>query len=272
MLINRRLATREIFTKGSNSGLKALSIGSLSLLGVAHQSGKLPLSGVMTALVNPHNSEADFSDEAVGLPLIASLNVNYNIFVEDKLPEPLWSNMEARTEVYDEYKYELATVILQSALKKAKALYENVDKYVHIFAMGLIVPMYNEEDYNKGVLLGDLPSEVQLLITQLHNYTEWLLGLQMTNEHPEEIYEMIYELAYKHAKHGDRLVSYKEALSLLDKVEQLDYKLRLPEKVKPGHTVLETAPILGALRNMDPNRNIKATYIQPAQFREYLTV
>jgi len=226
----------------------------------------------MTALVDPQNEDADFSDEAVGLPLIASLNVNYNTLVRDELPNPLWSNMEARTEVYDEYKYELATTILQSALEKAKALYENVDLYVHNFAMGLIIGPVDMQDYKIEVLREDLPQELQLLIIQLHNYAEWLLGLQMTNEHPEDIYDRIYDLAYKHAKSGDRLVSYEEALSLLDKVEQLEYKLKLPEKVKPGKTVLETAPILGALRNMDPNRNIRPTYIQPAQFREYLTV
>lgn len=272
ILIHGQLATKEIFTQRTQSGLKAMLIGSLSLLGVIHHSGKLPLSGVMTALVNPHNSEADFSDEAVGLPLRASLNVNYNALVKDVLPDPLWSNMDARTEVYDEYKYELATVILQTALKKAKALYENVDKYVHDFAMGLIVGPYNCENYSEKVMREDLPHELNLLLTQLHNYAEWLLGLQMTNEHPEDIYDCIYDLAYKHAKSGDRLVTYEKALSLLDKVEQLEYKLRLPEKVKPGRTVLETAPILGALRNMDPNRNIRATYNQAPKFREYLTV
>nr|WGZ76274.1 putative RNA-dependent RNA polymerase [Rhizoctonia solani mitovirus IF] len=266
MLINRQLTTKEIFTKRSTSGLKAMLIGSLSLLGVTHHNGKLPLSGVMTALVNPHNSEADFSDEAIGLPLRASLNVNYNILVKDELPDPLWSHMDARTEVCDEYKTELATVTLQSALKRAKALYENVDKYVHIFAMRLIVPWYNKEDYKKGFLRTDLPDELNLLIIQLHNYTEWMLGLQMTNEHPEDIYDELYDLACKHAESGDHLVTYERARSLLDKVEQLEYKLKLPERVKPEKTILETAPILGALRNMDPNRNIRPTYIRSAEY------
>nr|UIW13860.1 MAG: RNA-dependent RNA polymerase [Rhizoctonia solani mitovirus 78] len=272
MLINGALATKEIFTKSSRSAANALSIGSLSLLGIAHSKELLSLSGVMTALVNPHNSEADFSDEAVGLPLVASLNVNYDIFVKSQIPDPLWSNMDARTEVYDEYKYELATVILQTALKRAKLLYENVDKYVHKFAMGLIVGPHNLTDPKEGVLRTDLPSELRLLMIQLHNYAEWLLGLQMTSEHPEDIYESLYDLAYKHAKSHDRLVSHKDALAWLDKVEQLEFKLKLPEKVVPGKTVHETAPILGFLRNMDPNRNVKATYTQMPRFTEYLTV
>lgn len=271
LLIKGKLATYEIFTQGSSQGAKALSIGSLSLLGVSLQNKVLPLSGVMTALVDPHNEEADFSDEAVGLPLKASLNVNYATSVLREIPEPLWNNMEARTEVFDEYKYELATVILQTALKRAKVLYENVDKYVHQFAMGLIMSPVNLTDPKAGTLRTDLPSELNLLMIQLHNYSEWVLGLQGSKEHPEDIYESLMDICYKQAKTHDRLVSHEEALAWLDKVEKLEFKLRLPEKVAPGKTVHETAPILTVLRNMDPNRNIKATYTIVPKFTEYLS-
>nr|WAY16627.1 putative RNA-dependent RNA polymerase [Binucleate Rhizoctonia mitovirus 14] len=251
--------------------VKSFSLGVLSLFGTFYQNGKMSLKELMTALVNPHYSEADYSGEAVGLPLTASLKVAHGIINDSSIAEDrepiLWSHMAARTEVFDEYKYELATIMLQSALKKARVLYEKYELYTHLFARELWIGAYDVEDFNRPILHSDLPYEYRELDTQLHNFAERLLGLQDTKEHPEEIYDDLYALANKQAKHMDRLVSFRDAALWLDRVETLEFKLTLPEKVAPGKTILESAPILGALRNMDPNKTVKATYLQEAKFQ-----
>lgn len=262
-----------LLSKDSGVRVKLFSLGILSLFGTLYQSGKVSLKELMTALVNPHYSEADYSGEAVGLPLRASLNAIFNIMndsssssFEDR-EEIQWSKMETRTEVFDEYKYELATIMLQSALKKARVLYENYELYVHRYAEALWNKCYDMEDFKRVIPNSDLPREYRLLDIQLHNLAERLLGLQDTTEHPEEVYERLYELALKQAKTHDRLVPFADAAKWLDRIETLEFKLTLPEKVAPGKTILESAPILGALRNMDPNKSVKVTYTQEARFK-----
>jgi hypothetical protein len=269
---NGKSAPRLLSTD-NNTRVKLFALGILSLFGTLYQSGKVSLKELMTALVNPHFCEADYSGEAVGLPLRASLNAIFNIMNDSSIKsfedreEIQWSKMETRTEVFDEYKYELATIMLQSALKKARVLYENYELYTHRYAEALWMKAYDSEDFKRIIPNSDLPGEYRLLDIQLHNFAERLLGLQDTTEHPEEIYEQLYALALLQAKTHDRHLSFADAAKWLDRVETLEFKLTLPEKVAPGKTILESAPILGALRNMDPNRSVKVTYTQEARFK-----
>jgi len=227
----------------------------------------MSLKELLTVLVNPHYEDADYSGKAVGLPLVTSTKAAYEVINGLKPAEGLvWPGQEARDEVFKEYSPELATITLQSALKKAKLLYELYESYVNKFARGMIIPVFNSTDSSLGVDITDLPSDYSLLLIQLRNFANHLLGLEFNLEHPEELYDEIYDLCLRQAEAQDRLVSYEQASKWLEKVEEMEFTLTLPEPDAPGTTVLESAPILAALRNMDPDRNVKATYVNPPVF------
>jgi len=267
---NGRSASAMVFNKTKNiATTKLFSLSILSLFGTFYQSGKMSLKELLTVLVNPHYEDADYSGEAVGLPLVTSIKAAYEVLKDSKPAEGLvWPGQEARDEVFKEYSPELATIMLQSALKKAKVLYEKYETYVQIFAAGMIIPVHNLDTELGELDRTDLPSDYRLLLTQLENFANHLLGLEFNVEHPEELYDTIYDLAYKQAKAHDRLVTFEQASQWLERVENMEFTLSLPKKEKPGMTILESAPILNALRNMDPNRNIKATYVNPPIFKD----
>jgi hypothetical protein len=267
---NGRSASAMVFSKTKNvATTKLFALSILSLFGTFYQSGKMSLKELLTVLVNPHYEDADYSGEAVGLPLVTSIKAAYEVLLDSKPAEGLvWPGQEARDEVFKEYSPELATVMLQSALKKSKVLYEKYETHVRNFAGGMIIPVTNLVTGSMVLDRTDLPSDYSLLLTQLDNFANHLLGLEFNIEHPEELYETIYDLAYKQAKAHDRLVSFEQASQWLERVENMEFTLSLPEKEKPGKTILESAPILSALRNMDPNRSIKATYVNPPIFKD----
>jgi len=238
--------------KGGQKANRYLALGILSLLGSLYQSGKISQKVLMTALVNPHYEDADYSGEAVGLPLRASLNVAFSTLNDPDSPgEVTWSHQETRDEVFKEYKSELATIMLQAALKKASLLLENSELYVQQFAQKCYFPaIYADDVTDAKVDYNDYPSDYKLLLTQIENFVNRALGLEDTSEDPETLYDTIYKLAYEQAK-WERM-SFEEASKWLEKVETFEYKLTLKEAAKPGRTVLESAPILSAMRQMDP--------------------
>uniref|UniRef100_A0AAU6NDL5 RNA-dependent RNA polymerase n=1 Tax=Rhizoctonia solani mitovirus 39-Ph TaxID=3162542 RepID=A0AAU6NDL5_9VIRU len=259
------------FVKSNTKGQKLFALGTLSLFGTLYQSGKMSLKTLMMSLVNPHYEDADYSGEAVGLPLKASLELAFNILTNQPVPEEPFSKMERRQEVYDEYAPELATKMLQAALAKARTLYENQDVLIRRFANAMHFHYFYKEDAMKAVPLADLPPEVRLLYIQIENFANHVLGMEYTTNDPETIYDDLYALALKQAKAQDRLVSFEEASRWLDKVESLEFKLTLSEAQKPGKTILESAPILKTLRDMDPNRTVRVTYHLAPQFKELLS-
>lgn len=244
---------------------KYFALGILSLLGTLYQNGTLPLRVLMTALVNPHYEDADFSGEAIGLPQRASLNAAFSMLKDATTANQIsFSKQEVRDEVYEEYASELATVMLQSALKKAQLLLGNSE---------LLVQQFSERTYYKGIYsditgpgyvvkdINDYPSDYRLLLIQIENFTNWTLGLEFAKEDPEWLHDTIYDLAYKQAKYNH--VTFEEASRWLERVEALEYKLTLQEAAKPGKTILESAPILSAIRNMS---GLKPTYLKPIHY------
>jgi len=266
----------------THKGVRLFTLGILSLLGTLYQSGKLPLRVLMTALVNPKYSDADYSGEAVGLPLRASLNAAFSILENPENGSKVeFSNQEARDEVYKEYKSELSTIMLQSALKKAQLLSGNSELLVQQFSRSMIwLPIWIEyPDYaysirktDKARVISDLnpkwdefDADFKLLLIQIENYANNILGLEHAKVDPETLYDTIYDLAYKQAKWEN--ITFEESQSWLERVEALEYKLTLQEKAEPGKTILESAPILGALRQMDPNKFIRPSYLDGPKFQ-----
>lgn len=253
----------------NHRGVKLFALGILSLLGTLYQSGKIPLKVLMTALVNPNYSDADYSGQAVGLPLRASLDAAFSVLKDATTgPGITFSKQETRDEIYDEYKSELSTVMLQSALKKAQLVLGNSELLVQQFAQKTYFPpIYREGDskvLGTRVPMEDLPSDYKLLLIQIENFTNWSLGLEFAKENPEDLYEELYQLCYKQAKYNH--VNFEDASRWLERVEALEFKLTLQDKEKPGKTILESAPILGAVRQMDPNKFIRPTYLNGPRF------
>lgn len=249
-------------------GTKLFALGILSLLGTLYQQGICPLKVLMTALVNPNYSDADYSGQAVGLPLRASLDAAFSMLKDATTgPGISFSKQEVRDEIYNEYKSELATIMLHSALKKAQLLLGNSELLVQRFAQQTYFsPIYEEGDKLCGtkVPMEDLPSDYKLLFIQIENFTNWSLGLEFAKENPEDLYDEIYQLSYKQAKYNH--VTFEDASKWLERVESLEFKLTLQEKEQPGKTILESAPILGAVRQMDPNKFIRPTYLNGPRF------
>jgi hypothetical protein len=253
-----------LLVRNNQRGMRLFAMGILSLLGTFYQSGKIPLKVLMTAIVDPRNEDADYSGEAVGLPLKASLDAAFSILKDATSgPNIQFSKQEVRDDVFDEYSSELSTVMLQSALKKAQLLLGNSEMLVQLFAQRMYTPFHYLEG-GKVVPMEDLPSDVRLLFIQIENFTNWSLGLEFAKENPEDLYEELYQCAYKHAKYNH--ITFEEASKWLERIESLEFKLTLQEAAKPGKTILESAPILGAIRQMDPNKFIRPTYLNGPRF------
>jgi hypothetical protein len=258
-------ASAVVFSRKTNTNVKAklFSLGILSLFGVLYQKGILPLKTLMMSIVNPHYEDADYTGEAVGLPIKASLELGFNALKTNNVSENPFSMMEARESVYDEYKDELVEITLQSALKKARVLMENSELLVQKFASSCYFPPVY--DSGETVPMDDLPSNIRLLFIQIENMVNGFLGLEHMRGTPEDLYDELYKITYDNAKW--HRVSFEEASDWLERIEALEYKLTLVEKTPPSKTVIESAPILGMLRNMDPTRKVRPSYIDIPVFK-----
>lgn len=259
--------------KNSIHTQRLIGLALLSLFGTLHHQGVVSLKELMTAIVDPRDEEFDYTGESVGIPVVASLNAIADILKERRSDVPTvrnqltFSHPVEREEIFNEYKTEFPTIILQTALDKAKVLWENQDKYVAAYAHSLIFNVWDEDFSNLNI--ENLPSEYKLLLIQVNNFAENLLGLQDTKWHPEALYDHIYDLAYKHAKSGDRLIAFDEAVDLLDRVDALSFKLNSPEHLAPGKTIIESAPILEVIKGVDYRYMTKKLgYIHEFNFTE----
>lgn len=256
---------------------RMFALGAISLLGVFFQNGILPLRVLLASIVDPRNEDADYSGDSVGVPLKKTIELAHAILTQPRenplsaeseiFKEP-FSKMEFRDEVFDEYSPELATVVLTKALSKAKNLYENSENYIKGYSLLLVKPFFYGEvgEFGKPVPVSDLRPDDSLAYLAIENFANRLLGMEFLKQNPEWLYETIYDLAYKQAKSQDRLVSFSEALQWLEKVEDLEFKLIIKEKVKPGRTILETPPLFASLRDMDPSKLRNIDYVNVPNF------
>jgi len=269
-------AERIFNNKNSIQTSRLIGLALLSLFGTLHHQGVVTLKELMTAIVDPRDEEFDYTGESVGIPVVASLKAIADILGNTKSDVPtvrkplVFSHPVEREEIFKEYETEFPTIVLQFALDKAKKLWENQDKYVAAYAQSLYFGVYDEsENHLDHVSYENLPSEYKLLLIQVNNFAENLLGLQDAKWHPETLYDHIYDLAYKHAKSGDRLVSFEAASDLLDRVEAMEFKLNSPEHIAPGKFVLESAPILNVIKGVDFKYMLnKQSYIKDFNFSE----
>lgn len=254
-----------VLTRYANTSLdvKDIGLGLLALLGSLYQSGKVTHRVLAGAIVDPSNEEADFEAEAVGLPVRDALMATH---IAINRPEGLidypWSHQDARNEVYDEYESEFATVLLQTALKRATRLYEDQELLLNQVATKMMMyGVYCSELPGKSPETMDMTPEYRLLLTQLEAFYLELIGQDDSKVNPETLYDRIYRILYKHSTYNH--VKVEEALALLEEVENLEFKYTLEEPTKPGKTVLETTPILTSMRQMTNFLKVRAIHNSP---------
>lgn len=248
------ILSRNTFSKGrvlpayrtsSVHSQKALSLGVLALLGERFQKGIIPLRTVMHAIIDPETRSIDLKGNAIAIPIKASLHAAYQALVEGNKPQTYpFSKEWSREPKFLENEDKLATQVLHSALNKVIHFRDQYDWYMAVNASEMYVPL-RYWDSVEPVPLADLPGPYLALVSEIEQFFEMLIGLEMNwKDHPQNIYSELF-------REMDATLYYEEALELHERVERLAFKLEpYKGRVKPGRTIHETAPILQALRGI----------------------
>jgi len=106
--------------------MKSLGMPTLCALGHLVDKDRMPLRLLVESLVNPRDEEFSFENAKFDIPirrLFMNASWAFSNHIDVITPETLQlSNHEIREEMTEELEEELATVVLHSALAKAKAL------------------------------------------------------------------------------------------------------------------------------------------------------
>jgi hypothetical protein len=246
------ILSRNTFSKGkvlpafrtsSVSSQKALSLGVLALLGERFQNGIVPLRTVMHAIISPDpKAGIDLVADAIAIPIKASLHAAYQALVEASKPHPYpYSREDVREPRFLSAEFKLIISMLESAVNRAKLLWDNYDRLISVNARAMFFPLYYREagKEDKAVPLSDLPGPYLALVTEIEQFYEMLIGLEMNwEDHPQNLYQQIY-------MDMNSTLYYEEVQAYLDRVEALEFKLEpYSGPVKPGRTIRESAPIL----------------------------
>nr|UAN07874.1 putative RNA-dependent RNA polymerase [Rhizoctonia solani mitovirus 40] len=247
------ILSRNTFSKGrvlpdyrvdSVTSQKALGLGVLALLGERFQNGILPLRTVMHAIISP-DSGLDLKGDAIAVPIKASLHAAYQALVEGTKPQVYpFSHEKKRDRVFSSLEYKLPMQILHSALNKAKVLMESYDNYISEGAAAMYFPLSYDNSSEK-VPLADLPGPYLALVSEIEQFYEMLIGLEMNwVDRPEAIYQMLYQ-------EMDSTLYYDEALELSEKVDSLEFRITPYKGVeRPGRIVRESAQVLQLVRGV----------------------
>jgi hypothetical protein len=247
--------------------LRDTGLSTLALLGSLFQQGIETHRMLAHVIIDPSNEDFDFEQETVGLPVRSALKralnlvtvLNGNAIIDD-FSYP-YSEEDTRDEIFGEYESEFSTVLLQTALKKITGLYENQDVRLRRGALNLVMGPFATDislpDYN------DMPKDLQLLLIQLENFFNHLIDQDNAKMNPETLHDEVYDLLYKHAKYNH--VKFRDAMSLLERVERMEFLYSFDPPAQPGKTVIENTPILSVMRNMVNFTKVKAI-INPLNF------
>jgi len=247
---------------------KELGLPLLAVLGSLFQQGKLTHRLLAHTITDPSNEDFDYEEETVGLPIRGALNLSFNILNGINQIDYPYSKEDVRDEIFNEYRSEFSTVLLQKALSKATRLYEEQDRLLAQGARelyrGFHSDGYKGQEHLSHASLEDMPSDLRILTARIENFFNHLIDQDNAKLNPETLHDEVYDTLYKHAKYNH--VKFEDAMALYDKVESLEFKYTLQEPEKPGRTVLETTPIISVMRNM-VNFNKVNAIIGPLDFK-----
>jgi hypothetical protein len=247
------ILSRNTFSKGrvlpayrtsSVSSQKALSLGVLALLGERYQNGILPLRTVLHAIVDPDIPGFDLKGVAIAIPIKASIQAAYQALVEWWKPQPYpFSNEKGREPRFQGIEGRLAMSTLHSAVNKVKILRDSYDHLISLNAREMFFPLAYKDFPEKQIPLSDLPGPYLALVSEIEQFFEMLIGLEMNyKDHPAGLFDELYQ-------EMNTTLYYEEALEYSEKVEACEFRIKPYEGVsKPGRTVHETANVLMAIK------------------------
>lgn len=207
---------------------KSVMLPSLALLGTLFKSEKISLKALMTVMIDPKDDCFDFNESEFSLPLKTIITAQKELLNSkvEKLDTFELSDLETRTEVWDELESDVTASVLLKALQRAKELENSYDELTESGALG-------------GCLVKnrDLLSSRKLNVSSAQ-LDGWVTNLIINNDKFDtyELVEWVEKIAYDHAKYPR--ISLQDAILILDKVEH--WWMRFDIVSKPKVSVAET--------------------------------
>jgi hypothetical protein len=224
---------------------KALSLGVLSLLGERFQKGILSLREVMHAIIEP-KGPIDLDKNAIAIPIQAASTLAFSALGGGKPVYP-FSHEWDREPKFLEMEDKVATEMLHTSVNKLKQLIDNFDFLVEFGAQQMYSGwVYADPELMfKDIPYNDLPGKHLALLTEIEQFYSMVLGFEMTNLHPQFLYQELFQLM-------DSMLLYEEAIEIVDKVDSLVQRLEVvrPKAKVQETTIVESAPLLMTLKGV----------------------
>jgi len=108
----------------------ALLLPSLALLGSLFNSGKISLKALVTAMIDPKDDEFDFNTSDFSLPLKTIITAQKELLNNkvERLDLLQISDLETRTELWDEMESDVVASVILKTLQRAKELENSYDE------------------------------------------------------------------------------------------------------------------------------------------------
>jgi len=249
-----------VFNKKTNNQVMSnLAMSILSLFGVYHTNGRFSLKDLMTAIIDPSYKGVDISAQAVGLPLNAALRAIFSTLVDDIRPYNAltWSKYAKREDMFEEHKPGLALVLGSVAYNTINDLCSKLPEYISMYARKLRGPIFDDNS-QEITDFSVLPDELQADLNSLNNIAESLLGLYLTDSHPEYAKHLLENYFKNNCVEMDGVAGfewtpddkyYNELTEISAWIEAMNFKYN-PTGKDDIHVknIIESAPILGNIR------------------------
>lgn len=202
------------FSKGTNSW--QVKVGSLSLLSLFSNSGKVERNSVIDTVVNPrYGVEFNMDDHKFDIPSRQILNSIIPIVAGSSELE--LSKADDRREWTEENIPFIADEILKIALFKSRTLTSKFENNIKLFSLLM---------FSKSDRFSDL------FKSQIEGFTnEVIVGEDINRNDPYNVEDIIERRLIYHAK--TRKVTLEEAYSILEGIERLEYLYSIPVKKDP---------------------------------------
>lgn len=257
-----------LFNEKTTKAVEAkFSLAVLSLFGTLHNKGRFSLKDVMQAIIDPRSRGSTWSDQAIGLPLSASLHAIHNAFVDTARPfnSLRFSNYKNRSKRFDNLQATIYLLIHQKAVDMANDLLREYKDYIRLYSSKLVYPIYN----SSGVPIqdfSDLPDDLVWAYKELYTWAEAILGLIPSIGHPLFVrnalvtYRVNNPFEYLPDESDLRAGEYyDELVDLLDWTQSFKFKLSPSKQDKTPEVISESPPIIKLVKDLrveDPKLNV----------------
>nr|QHD64814.1 RdRp [Erysiphe necator associated mitovirus 3] len=215
---NFSTSVMELFLRNFSKSLNLwqVKVGSLSLLSLFSNSGKIERNSVIDTVVNPkYGVEFNMDDHKFDIPSRQILNSIVPIAAGNSNLE--LSKADDRREWTEENIPFIADEILKIALFKSRTLTSKYENNIKIFSLMMFTKSSDFSDLFRSQIEGFV--------------NDVIVGEDLNRNDPYEIEDSIESRLVYHAK--TRNVSLEEAYSILGNIERLEYLYSIPVKKDP---------------------------------------